>query len=151
MNKTQRRYDGSARSQTIGSSHVKILKRNSNIGSNVNKPHEEIKQRDENVSQKTAGLLRIPDIHALVDEGINRQKEFNTTKEIWPSIDAKEDENGAMPRGVKSYSSILRATPQLNMPSLPVENKVYSKLSQNVCYANKPERNAIDMIYTYIA
>ena len=117
----------------------------------MNKPHEEIKQRDENVSQKTAGLLRIPDIHALVDEGINRRKEFNTTKEIWPSIDAKEDENGAMPRGVKSYSSILRATPQLNMPSLPVENKVYSKHSQNFCYANKPERNAIDMIYTYIA
>ena len=86
----------------------------------MNKPHE----RDENVSQKTAGLLRIPDIHALVDEGINRRKEFNTTKEIWPSIDAKEDENGAMPRGVKSYSSILRATPQLNMPSLPVDNKV---------------------------
>ena len=99
MNKTQWRYNGSARSQTVGSSHVKILKRNSNTGSNVNKPHEEIKQRDENVSQKTAGLLRIPDIHALVDEGINRRKEFNTTKEIWPSIDAKEDDNGAMPRG----------------------------------------------------
>ena len=124
MNKTQRRHDGSAKQQTVGSTHVKILKRNSNTGSNVIKPHEEVKKRDENVFQKTAGLLRIPDIHALVDEDMNRRKEFNATKELWPSIDAKEDENGTTSRGVKSYSSILRAAPQLNMPSLPVDNKV---------------------------
>ena len=123
LNKTQRRYD---RTQTIGSSH--IVKRNSNTGSNVIKPHEELKRRDENISQKTAGLLRIPDLHALVDEGMNRWREFNTTKGIWPSIDVKEDENGTMSCGIKSYSSILRATPQFNMPSLPVDNKVYHSL-----------------------
>ena len=119
LNKTQHRYnDGSAKRQTTGHSHIKILKRNSNTDSN------EAKKRDENVPQKTAGLLRIPGIHALVNEDINRRKEFNASKEIWPSIDAKEDGNGAIPRGVKSYSSILRATPQLNIPSVSVDSKV---------------------------
>ena len=117
LNKTQHRYnDGTAKHQTAGYSHVKILKRNSNTDFN------EVKKRDENVPQKTAGLLRIPNIHALVNEDINRRKEFNASKEIWPSIDTKEDGNGKTPRGVKSYSSILRATPQLT--SLSMDTKV---------------------------
>lgn len=105
---------------------MKILKRNSNTGSNVIKPapHREEKRKDENIPQKTAGLLRIPDMHAFVDEGTKRWKEFNAAKEVWPSIDAKEDEIETMQRKIKSYSSILRATPHLNMPSLTVDNKV---------------------------
>ena len=62
---------------------------------------------------------------ALVDEGMKRRKEFNTNKEIWPSIDAKEEGKGNMQYGIKSYSSILRAAPQLNTPSLIVDNKVW--------------------------
>ena len=127
-NKTQHKYDTTTKRQTGESSHVKILKRNSNASINVIKPtphHEEGKRKDENLPpQKTAGILRIPDIHVLVDEGTKRWKEFNTGKEIWPSIDAKEDENGAPHCSMKSYSSILRAAPQMNVPSLATDNKV---------------------------
>lgn len=134
--KTQHKYDGTFKH---GSSHVKILKRNSTTGSNVIKPaphHEEVRKRDDNLPQKTAGILRIPDIHMLVDEGTKRWKEFNTAKEIWPSIDAKEDENGTTHRSIKSYSSILRATPQLNIPVLTTDNKVYHNLLSSIKQKN---------------
>lgn len=154
-NKTQFKYDATTKRQSGESSHVKILKRNSNTSSNVIKPtphHEDGKRKDENLPpQKTAGILRIPDIHALVDEGTKRWKEFNTAKEIWPSIDAKEDENGAPHRSVKSYSSILRAAPQLNTPSLSTDNKVYHSLNNQLyiqvlnikkCFNYKGYKNA---------
>ena len=125
VNKTQHKYDDdTAKHQTTETSRVKILKRNSNAGSNVIAARHE--ERDDNMTGKTAGILRIPNMHALlVDEGTNRWKEFNATKEVWPSIDAKEDEKGTIKHGIKSYSSILRATPQLNTPSLMLDNKVY--------------------------
>lgn len=138
MNKTPHKYEGTAKHQT---SHVKILKRNSNTSSNVIKPtalyHEDGTKRDDhNIPQKTAGILKIPDMRALlVDEGTNRWKEFNAAKEIWPSIDAKEDGNRTMQHGIKSYSSILRTTPQPNIPLLTMDNRVYKYLIVTVHYS----------------
>lgn len=128
MNRAQYRSVDTTKQQTVGSSQVKILKRNSNTGSNVIKVvshHEEGKRKDDNIPwKKTAGILRIPNMNTLVDEGTKRWKEFNAAKEVWPSIDAKEEENRTIQREIKSYSSILRATPQVNTPSLTTDNKV---------------------------
>jgi len=114
-NKTQHKYHSSVTSKhSSGPSHVKILRRNSSTDGSTKEISSKGDNRNGNYSeqQKTGGILRIPDMNML--SGVvcsDRWREFNTTNEMWPSIEASKDDNKEAHSKVKSYSSIVRTAP----------------------------------------
>ncbi|XP_065884560.1 selenocysteine insertion sequence-binding protein 2-like [Dysidea avara] len=118
-NKTQHKYQGGITSKhhSSGPSHVKILRRNNSTdGGTKEISSKEGDNRNGNYTErhKTGGILRIPDMNMLagVASSGDRWREFNTTNEMWPSIDANKDDNNELTHSkVKSYSSIVRTAP----------------------------------------
>ena len=85
--------------------------------------------RNGNYSERTkiGGILRIPDMNMLAGD---RWREFNTTNEMWPSIDGGKD-NEVTHSKVMSYSSIVRIAPP-PATTAPIEDKKVS-VWQRVC------------------
>jgi len=117
-----------------GPSHVKILRRNSSIDGSIKEISS--KEGDNKERHKTGGILRIPDMNMLTGVvSSDRWREFNTTNEMWPSIDAsKEDDNKeAAHSKVKSYSSIVTTAPPA-VTTAPIEDR---KVCNTVAYVHR--------------